>query len=210
MKNIENVKDSFERLWEDVEKPSYIGLVLLKSAENISMKLIKKYCKKDSKIMDVGCGTGRTLKILRNKGFYNSVGSDVSENSIKICNVNGFVTNKDVFLSDIVKNNFKSDQFDMIFSEGLLEHFDDIGPIVKGLCRISSKYVLVIQPNHFSSFKFLEKMYYNIFPRAHVDELTYEQKDFDRAFAANNFKLKEGHNSFLNFFWILLYEKEIQ
>jgi SAM-dependent methyltransferase len=208
MKDKYGVKESFEKLWGDIEKPSFVGLLLLKSAEKIAISIIKRYCENDSKVVDVGCGTGRTLKMLRDNGFCNSIGTDNSEKSIKICNMNGFTTKKDVFLSDVTDNDFKNNNFCMVFSEGLLEHFDDINPVVTGLCRISSKHVLVIQPNHFSTVRFLEKIYYRIFHRLHVDELTYTQNEFNRAFALNKFKLKEAHNTFLNFFWVLLYEKE--
>ena len=205
--NNKKVTEKFDDLWKDIEKPSKIGNIIFTSSENKAIAIIKKHISNDMKIIDVGCGTGRTLELFRKKGLYNSIGIDSSTNSIKICQSKGFKINKDVFIIDVLKNDYKNGEFDIVFSEGLLEHFEDFSYIVKEFCRISKKYVIIMQPNHFSYFKWIKKIYYKIFPENVVKELTYSKEDFNKEFSANKFKLKEAHNTILNAFWILLYEK---
>jgi methionine biosynthesis protein MetW len=202
-----SVAKNFEKLWEKHEKPSFFGELLFKMAESKAIQILKKYVNEKSKVIDVGCGTGRTLSLFRKNGYLNSIGIDVSKKSIEVCTKKGFLPNKDVFLMDINKNRFEDKEFDVVFAEGLLEHFKNFQPVVEELCRISKRYVLLIQPNHFTIFRMLEKIYYLFFPRAVVKELTYKVEDFNKAFEKNGYVLKEFKSSFLNFYWVLLYEK---
>jgi ubiquinone/menaquinone biosynthesis C-methylase UbiE len=205
-----SVAKNFEKLWEKYERPSFIGEFLFKMAEAKVLKLMGKYVEKNAKVIDVGCGTGRTLMMFRKNGYFNSIGIDVSKKSIEACAKKGFIIDKDIFLMDITKSKFKDKEFDVVFAEGLLEHFENFQPVVDKLCKISKRYVLLIQPNHFSIFRKLEKVYYLLFPRVVVKELTYKVEDFSKSFKKNGFILKELKNSFLNFYWILLFERKVK
>ncbi|MBR5503171.1 MAG: methyltransferase domain-containing protein [Methanobrevibacter sp.] len=46
-------------------------------------EVLEKYLKKDAFIVDIGCGYGRTLKELKENGYLNLRGYDISENMIK-------------------------------------------------------------------------------------------------------------------------------
>lgn len=48
-----------------------------------NMELFKKYVNKDGNILDYGCGYGRTVKALKNNGYINISGVDLSEEMIK-------------------------------------------------------------------------------------------------------------------------------
>ena len=54
----------------------------------VSTELLKKYLKPDSRILDFGCGQGRILQQLKNEGFSNLSGVDISENMIEIADKN--------------------------------------------------------------------------------------------------------------------------
>jgi ubiquinone/menaquinone biosynthesis C-methylase UbiE len=47
------------------------------------MDIFKKYVHKDTKILDIGCGYGRTLNELYNNGYKNCIGVDFSEKMIE-------------------------------------------------------------------------------------------------------------------------------
>ena len=52
------------------------------------LDIYKKYVKKDSRILDIGCGYGRTLEELQNAGYNNLIGIDFSKEMIKIAHEN--------------------------------------------------------------------------------------------------------------------------
>jgi len=54
----------------------------------VSTELLKKYLEPDSRILDFGCGQGRILQQLKNEGFQNLSGVDMSENMIEIAGKN--------------------------------------------------------------------------------------------------------------------------
>lgn len=101
-------------------------------------------------ILDVGCGSGETLVFIKSLGFKNSIGIDYSIDALKKCEKNGLSIGKDVFLMDATKTTFEDRQFDIVHEEGVWEHFSDCVPMVKENVRISNKFIIAFQPNHFS------------------------------------------------------------
>lgn len=108
---------------------------------------------------------------------------------------------------DGTKTSFKDSEFELIFSEGILEHFIDFSPFVKEMCRISSKYVLLAQPNHFSlAGKIITFLSDHL--RQNVKEYDYKVSDFVSIFEKNGFYLKEKKDTPLRDYWIFLFEKK--
>ncbi len=172
-------------------------------------KTVKKFLEKenlskDSRILDFGCGSGRTLKMFRSLGYENSTGADVSPNSMMLCGKGGFEKGKDVFLVKESGTDFKDGEFDLVFADGVLEHFSDFSPIVREMCRISKKYVLITQPNHFSLYGRLLRGA----NRKAVHEYTYKIEDFKKAFEKNGFELIRTSFFNLREQWALLFRKE--
>jgi len=205
MKDKKTVEKEFDELWEETKDPSPLGKMVFYLAERTAISMMKNL-DRNSNIIDVGCATGRTLLLFRKHSFSNSIGIDISPESLKICNSKGLKTGKDVFLMDAHHLKFKDKHFDMVFAEGLLEHFDNFQPIVDEMCRISKKYVLVLQPNPFSSWHNIENFYYKFFPRKHVEQLSYGIEDYSKAFKRNRFKLKKIRDLILKSGWSILYE----
>jgi ubiquinone/menaquinone biosynthesis C-methylase UbiE len=54
----------------------------------VCMELLRKYLRSDSRILDFGCGQGRILQQLKDEGFYNLYGVDISKNMIEIAGKN--------------------------------------------------------------------------------------------------------------------------
>ena len=194
----------WDREWKDFNGPNFFGNMLYGSQKRAISKILRYIGLKNPKIIDVGCGTGRTLVWFREFGFKNSIGVDNSKEAIKFCVKRGFKVGKDVFKKSIVKNNLKTNSFDIVFADGVLEHFKNFEPLVKQMCRISKKYVLITQPNHFSLYgRLLE-----VFTKKDVHEYSYKIKDFERVFSKYNFKLVNKWNYNFNEQWILLFEKK--
>lgn len=80
---------------------------------------IKKHVQKEAKILDVGCGTGGTLKFLKSSGFKNAFGIDKSKIAISYCKKRGI---KNVKLGNINKLDFNANTFDLVICLDVLYH----------------------------------------------------------------------------------------
>jgi ubiquinone/menaquinone biosynthesis C-methylase UbiE len=140
--------DIWSKDWTEFKETTFFGR-FLRSAQKKTMEKVFSEINIDSsaKVVDVGCGSGITLKFLKDF-FKNSIGVDNSKESIELCKkLFGFEEGKDVFLMDANKTKFSNDQFDLVFSDGLLEHFQDPTSLIREMCRISGKWVLLFQPD---------------------------------------------------------------
>ena len=204
LKKIAGNKENWDGLWTTSDKLNWFGRRLHKA----QIKTLKKILKNinfhfNEKILDVGCGSGTTLSDFRNLGYKNSFGVDSSHKSIELCTNKGFVENNDVFLMDGRKTSFVNNEFDLVFSVGVLEHFEDFTPFVKEMTRISKRYVLLFQPNHFSAYRKLV----DIISGVPVDEYTnYGEKEYVEKFEKYDYKLITRINYNLNEQFALLFE----
>jgi 2-polyprenyl-3-methyl-5-hydroxy-6-metoxy-1,4-benzoquinol methylase len=76
---------------------------------------------KDTKILDVGCGEGSLLTFLKEKGYTNLSGFDISPENVEICHRLGlkFVQQLDVLQ---ISETSEMEKFDVIFALDILEH----------------------------------------------------------------------------------------
>jgi len=82
-----------------------------------------KYKNKDIMILDAGCGTGGLIEKIREKGYKNVKGFDLSSDAIEICRQRGL----DIFqynLLDVLKNN-KINSCDVIICNDVVCYFDE-------------------------------------------------------------------------------------
>ncbi|OGE36808.1 hypothetical protein A3B45_00315 [Candidatus Daviesbacteria bacterium RIFCSPLOWO2_01_FULL_39_12] len=101
---------------------------------------------KNSKILDIGCGGGFNLNILRKFGEISGV--DIEPKSIEYCKLRGF---KNVRL--IKKNSdklpFRNNQYNLITCLDVLEHIDDDEKYLKEVNRILLRdgYLIIFVPS---------------------------------------------------------------
>ena len=100
--------------------------------------LIKKSGLKNPKILDIGCGTGKTLEDFNKlgKGF----GIDISKEAIRFCKSRGL---KRIKLCSGSKTSFKNSQFQIVTLLDVLEHVKEKS-ILKEIKRILSHDGLLI------------------------------------------------------------------
>ena len=117
------------------------------------IKILKKECN-NGKILEVGSGTGIVCSQLASEGF-NVTGIDVNEHIIKLAEE----LEKEYFGERKVKYikksmfelDFQEKEFDLAYSVGVLEHFDDnmIMDTIKQQLRIAKKVIIVIPTKWF-------------------------------------------------------------
>lgn len=95
--------------------------------------------KKDEKILDIACGTGKVIKILnQNLKLGNIYGCDISEFLINKALEKG-IPKENLRICDATNLPYKEDEFDYSYSIGSLEHFTKEGILkfLQSSCKIS-------------------------------------------------------------------------
>lgn len=115
--------------------------------------LVRRLCKKYSRkqglyILDIGCGTGSTIKETQLLGP--SYGIDVSPEAVKYCRERGVDS---VCVADASALPYRDERFDIIISVDVLEHVDDdVGSLeeIYRVCRPGAILILTVP-----AFRFL-------------------------------------------------------
>ncbi len=179
-----------ENCWQNFKGYTYAGKLIINSSEKLTKKIFAEIkLPKDAKILDLGCGTGRTIINFKSWGYDNTIGIDNSPASIQICSNRGLRPRKDVFLMDGTQTAFQDKAFDLIFEEGVLEHFEDFSPFIKEMSRLSNRYILLLQPNHYSLMGKLIDIAEHLCGH-NVKEYSYRPKNFIKALEEKGFSFK--------------------
>lgn len=73
---------------------------------------------KDSRIVDMGCGFGKFMAEMRDRGFSDIVGVTISDHDFGVCVGKGFATKK----ADMTLTDFEDGEFSFVFCRHALEH----------------------------------------------------------------------------------------
>jgi ubiquinone/menaquinone biosynthesis C-methylase UbiE len=94
---------------------------------------ISRHAKKaqDRKILDVGCGPGGNILLL--KDFGRVTGLDTSEEALKFAKSNGFDT---LVQSSAVEMSFEDESFEMVVALDVFEHVEDDNSAIKESVRV--------------------------------------------------------------------------
>jgi len=119
------------------------GLVVSRvriSEDRVLKKFLTKYVSLNSSVLDIGCGLGHNLTLLRDIGYVNIAGVDLSSEMVKRCRDNGF----DVYLIDELLNG--SRRFDVLLFSHVLEHVEyrDLQPLLESYFEIANPNAKVI------------------------------------------------------------------
>lgn len=195
------VKKVWNKRWEvsvKKEQLTFLGKLMFKAKINALQRVLRQI--QVSNMIEVGCGLGHTLSVFQESGI-NSVGIDISEYAIEVCKNKG-LNAKVQALQDV------REKYDLVSSDGLLEHFLNFELYVSHMTKLSKKYILLIQPNH-ESFLGKTIVYFATLIRGkkNVYEYNYLINDFINIFDKYEFKPIKNESVFFDIFRLLLFQK---
>ena len=156
----------YSRIWNNyLERNEYKDTILEHGNNRIKFhELICRHIKKikNPRIIELGCGTCIDTNIIakrRNFGSYFAL--DISKNSISLAlRINkDFKNFVNLLIGDTVKLPLKDQSFDLVFSQGLVEHFSNPDDVIKEQIRIlKSNGILVVNvPQKFTGYTLYKK-----------------------------------------------------
>jgi len=86
-----------------------------------------------ARVLDIGTGTGSTLRMLRDLGYSRVTGVDPSEEAIRYCAIKGLGPVINGSLPDL---EFADGSFDFVFATDMLEHVDDDARGLREIYRV--------------------------------------------------------------------------
>jgi len=201
MQTDDDLKDAWDNRWRGSEKSERIS-ILARIMFRAKIKALDKALKglEFKTVIDAGCGLGHILKYFCDAG-YESIGIDISSPAVAVCQQKGLP-------AVVQRMEDVHHTYDLVSSDGLLEHFRNFEPHAKQLMRLSRRYVLLIQPNHASFLGKTLAYLSELFCRDNVFEYNYRITDFTVVFSENGFSQKKNMAVFFDVFRILVFQRE--
>lgn len=165
MKNEKTNKGYWDKSWGESKLWRY-NITKYTAVRRRFDKLFKSFLERSNnkKILEIGCAKGDWLIYFANEfGYepygidYSEIGCKMAEENFKVANVNGKILCEDIF-----KTSLENESFDVIYSMGLIEHFEDPTRILdKHIELLTNGGILIITiPNFKSSiYRFLAKIF---------------------------------------------------
>jgi len=139
-----NEKDKYTKAWDTgAEGQSKTAIPVF--------EFLKEKLDKNAKILDIGCGNGVVVELLKKEGFTNVVGVDITLEGLKLKSPNVHYRKQNLYNfqpdlnnyveSSITETPFKDDEFDFTFSVDMLEHLppEEVSKAIKEIYRITKK-----------------------------------------------------------------------
>jgi pseudaminic acid biosynthesis-associated methylase len=135
---------------------------------------------KNAKILELGCNVGLKLSILQKLGFTNLTGVEINEKAFKIAKEN--YPNIKFHNSSIEEFNSKGEQFDLVYTSGVLIHINPkaLPEVIKKIISLSKEYIF---DSEYYSDELVEVNY-----RGHEETLW--KQNFPQLFLNEDSKLK--------------------
>ena len=124
---LESINHDFDETYAKIMQTGYYTIF---SLTDEIVDLLKPY---GNKVLDVGCGDGKRVKELREKGF-DAIGAEINSN---------WVDNEIIVKGDAYNLPFEDTSFDVVMCIDVLEHLKDPLLALKELFRVTKKVVLL-------------------------------------------------------------------
>tara|TARA_B100001057_G_C22798932_1_gene930772 strand:+ start:556 stop:1389 length:834 start_codon:yes stop_codon:yes gene_type:complete len=195
--NIDN-SNYWNSLWSKYSDKEIKRLAEInKNKNDLIVKITKKYLKKNSSIIEAGCGLGQEVFKLENAGF-DVTGIDYDEGLIE--RLNRLYPNTEFLKSDVSNLSNINQKFDGYWSFGVIEHFIDgydeiANQANKALNDEGYSFVIVPSMNYLSSLKKMFNVYQKKEPAKNLfHQFILDIKQVRNVFEKNGFQFVEKQN----------------
>ncbi len=156
MNNRLTTKQYWDPIWRGISLP------IIASPGNDVGKKLEDILPKSNKtsFLEVGCSPGKWMAYF-NKHFtyfvngieYIEEAVDLTKRNLELQKINANVLNLDFLKAEI-----SPASYDVVFSDGFIEHFEDLEEVVGKICLLAKKYVITIVPNLYGLDGFIGKV----------------------------------------------------
>lgn len=123
-----------EEVWSEKWQQKQFDEDLAYLKDNEYLKIIQKYLKPGSRLLEGGCGQGQWVRLFKGLG-YAITGVDISQSAVE--DFKKRYPDFDVRQGDVFHLDFPDNTFDGYLSFGVIEHFEDgPGPIIAEAFRV--------------------------------------------------------------------------
>jgi len=132
------MKSMWNNFWK-TKKIIYIPISIFKNLyfTKIKASYVKKFVS-DSSVLEIGCGDGKLLSLLPKNA--DITGLDISPFALKKSKKNLASRNVSLTLGDAFNLKFNNNTFDLVLSDGLIEHYTyKIKELIKEMYRVTKK-----------------------------------------------------------------------
>ncbi len=153
MENTEKLsKKMWDSIWNGSTFKKYYGMEKYLARHVKLHKLFKKVLPKgNKKILELGCGSAKQLIYFAKEFGYEVSGIDYSENSVAIAKANLETANVKgtILCENMFETSLGIESFDIVYSQGLIEHFDNLEEAINAHLRLLKKggTLLITVPN---------------------------------------------------------------
>jgi ubiquinone/menaquinone biosynthesis C-methylase UbiE len=135
------MNEKYEEIWEKWDNAELERQIEFhREGRRKYLGLVEKYLKNTPglKALEVGCGSSIDSHLVAEKTMADLYGVDISEEALRVAREVSGKFDKKVNLSvgDALKLEFSPGTFDLVFSQGLLEHFEKPREVLKEQIRV--------------------------------------------------------------------------
>jgi len=140
-------KSEWETQWEETPFERYYGVERYFALNRKLMALFKLYLPKgNKKILEIGCAKGKNLIYFSQDFGYQLHGIDYSEHGAMSAKQNLKIAglDADIRCEDMYHTTFEPESFDVVYSMGLIEHFDNPSGAIDAHLKLLKKEGILI------------------------------------------------------------------
>ena len=132
-------KDFWEMRWKESPLRGYVGIEKYLAINKKLDRLFKRFIEKGNKrILEIGCAKAKWLIYFAKEFSYEVYGIDYLEKGVKIAKRNLKIAGVKgtILCEDIFQTSLKEQSFDIVYSMGLIEHFEYPAEIIDTHIRL--------------------------------------------------------------------------
>ena len=154
-------KDFWETSWKKIPFGKYQGIEKYLAINKKLDLLFKQFLEKgNKKVLEIGCAKAKKLIYFAKEFDYEVYGVDYSEKGVKIAKENLRIAGVEgtILCEDIFQTTFEKETFDIVYSMGLIEHFENPSRIIDAHIKLLKKggTLIISIPN------FKESLYFTL------------------------------------------------